>query len=90
LADLKSLGIHGDALTWTSDHFDLIYNYALEMIKKGKAYVDDTPLEEMRHERMEGLASKNRDLSVEENLHRFDEMKNATEFVCNLPIAQCT
>ena len=80
LEDLKTLNIKGDMLTWTSDHFDKTYQYALQMIKEGNAYVDDTPVDEMRHQRMHGLQSKNRDLSVEENLQRFEEMKNATEF----------
>jgi len=80
--DLRMLGIKGDELTWTSNYFDKIYELALDLIKKGKAYVDDTEKEQMRQERMDGIASKNRDLSVEENLKRFEEMKKGTEFVC--------
>jgi glutamyl-tRNA synthetase len=79
--DLKLIGITADAVTHTSDYFDKIYELALEMIKNGKAYVDDTDQATMREQRMEGIASKSRDLSVEENLKRFEEMKNATEFV---------
>jgi len=78
--DLKLIGITADAVTHTSDYFDKIYELALEMIKNGKAYVDDTDQATMREQRMEGIASKSRDLSVEENLKRFEEMKNATEF----------
>ena len=74
------LKIEGDVLTWTSDHFPKLYEYALQLIKSGDAYVDDTIQEEMRKERMDGLASKCRDLSVEENLKRFEGMCKATEF----------
>lgn len=79
LEDLKLLGIVGDKLTYTSDHFDRLYEEAIKLIKLGKAYCDDTPQEQMRHERMEGIASKNRDRSVEENLVEFKNMANATE-----------
>lgn len=53
------------------------------MIKEGKAYADDTDQATMREQRMNCLPSKCRDLSVEENLRRFEEMKNGTEFVSN-------
>ncbi len=81
MEDLTLLDIKGDTLTWTSDYFDQLYNYAVQMIKAGDAYVDDTPQEQMRKERMDGIASQNRDLSVEDNLRLFDEMKRATEIV---------
>ncbi|KAF9438245.1 hypothetical protein BGZ76_009076 [Entomortierella beljakovae] len=78
--DLKMIDIDSSVVTYTSDYFDQIYQYALQLIKEGKAYCDTTPLEQMRAGRMDGIASKNRDLSVEENLRQFDEMKNGTEF----------
>jgi len=78
--DLKLIGIEGDVCTHTSDHFDTIYKYALQIIKDGKAYVDDTDRDTMRQQRGEGIPSKCRDLPVEENLRRFEEMKNGTEF----------
>jgi len=78
--DLKLIGIEGDVCTHTSDHFDTIYNYAIQIIKDGKAYVDDTDRDTMRQQRGEGIPSKCRDLPVEENLRRFEEMKNGTEF----------
>lgn len=77
--DLELLGIKGDLLTYSSDYFQVMYDYAIQLIKDGLAYVDDTPLEQMREERGEGIASKRRDRTVEENLAAFDEMKNATE-----------
>ncbi|RKP28054.1 tRNA synthetases class I, catalytic domain-containing protein [Syncephalis pseudoplumigaleata] len=78
--DLELLGIRGDVITHTSDYFDQIYEYALQMIREGKAYVDDTDQATMRAQRMDGIASRCRDQSVEENMRRFDEMKRATEF----------
>ncbi|KAI8319368.1 glutamyl-tRNA synthetase [Martensiomyces pterosporus] len=78
--DLRLLGIKGDTVSHTSDYFDTIYEYALTLIKKGLAYVDDTDQETMRQERMDGIASKCRDLSVEDNLARFQQLMDATEF----------
>ncbi|GJJ77614.1 glutamyl-tRNA synthetase [Entomortierella parvispora] len=78
--DLLLIGIDTSVVSYTSDYFDQIYQYALTLIKEGKAYCDTTGQEQMRAERMDGIASQCRDLSVEENLRRFEEMKNATEF----------
>ncbi|KAG9301564.1 hypothetical protein G9A89_003199 [Geosiphon pyriformis] len=78
--DLALLGIHADIVTYTSDHFDKLYEYALEIIKKGLAYVDDTDVATMRDQRMNGIASKSRDQSIEENIRRFKEMTDGTEF----------
>ncbi|KAJ1677612.1 glutamate--tRNA ligase, partial [Spiromyces aspiralis] len=80
IADLELLGIKGDAISYTSDYFDVLYDYAIRAINEGIAYVDDTDQKTMQHERMHGIASKSRDLSVEENLKRFEEMKQGTEF----------
>lgn len=78
--DLRLLGIKGDRITYSSDYFQEMYDLCVKMIKEGKAYCDDTPLEQMRAERMDGLKSARRDRTVEENLHIFTvEMKNATE-----------
>ncbi|TBU35547.1 glutamate-tRNA ligase [Dichomitus squalens] len=78
LEDLALLDIHGDKVTHTSDYFDQLYEYALQIIKSGKAYADDTEQEQMRKERMEGIASKHRDDSVEDNLKHFEEMTKGT------------
>ncbi|KAG0003671.1 hypothetical protein BGZ80_004578 [Entomortierella chlamydospora] len=78
--DLLLIGIDSSVVTYTSDYFDQIYAYAIQLIKDGKAYCDTTGQEQMRAERMDGIASQCRDLSVEENLRRFEEMKNGTEF----------
>ena len=42
LEDLALLDIQGDVVTHTSDHFDALYEYAIKLIKSGKAYADDT------------------------------------------------
>ncbi|GAO49181.1 glutamyl-tRNA synthetase [Saitoella complicata NRRL Y-17804] len=79
LEDLTLLGIKGDVVTHTSDHFDTLYQYAIQMIKDGKAYCDDTVQEQMRAERMDGIASARRERTVEENLQIFAEMTAGTE-----------
>lgn len=80
IEDLELLGIKGDVITYSSDYFDKMYELAIQMIKEGKAYCDDTPLEQMRAERMDGIKSARRDRTVEENLKIFTEdMKNGTE-----------
>ncbi|AMD22657.1 HHL113Wp [Eremothecium sinecaudum] len=80
LEDLTLLGIKGDRVTYSSDYFQQMYDYCVQMIKDGLAYCDDTPTERMREERMEGIASARRERSIEENLRIFtQEMKNGTE-----------
>jgi glutamyl-tRNA synthetase len=80
IEDLELLGIKGDRITYSSDYFQEMYELAIKMIKEGKAYCDDTPLEKMRAERMDGIKSERRDRTVEENLKIFtEEMKNGTE-----------
>lgn len=80
LEDLQLLGIIGDRITFSSDYFQEMYDYCIQMIKEGKAYCDDTPTEKMREERTEGIPSSRRERTVEENLKIFtEEMKNGTE-----------
>ncbi|TFK42481.1 glutamate-tRNA ligase [Crucibulum laeve] len=78
LEDLKLLDIHGDVVTHTSDYFQTLYDYAIQLIKSGKAYADDTEQMQMRKERWDGIASVHRDDSVEDNLKHFDEMKTGS------------
>lgn len=80
IEDLAWLGIKGDKITYSSDYFDELFEQAIKLIKEGKAYCDDTPLEKMRQERMDGIASSRRERSVEENLKIFtQDMKQGTE-----------
>jgi glutaminyl-tRNA synthetase len=83
-ADVRWLGFDwGDNLFHASDYFDQLYDWAVHLIKTGKAYVDDTPVAEMRKMRgtltEPGQNSRFRDRSVEENLDLFQRMK-AGEF----------
>lgn len=48
LEDLEMLGIRGDVITHTSDWFEKLYEYAVEIIKRGKAYCDDTEQVDVR------------------------------------------
>ncbi|KAF8913586.1 glutamate-tRNA ligase [Mucidula mucida] len=61
------------------DYFATLYDYALKVIKEGKAYTDDTEQAQMRTERFDGIASKHRDDSVEDNLKHFAEMTAGSE-----------
>ncbi|RDL36465.1 putative glutamyl-tRNA synthetase, cytoplasmic [Venustampulla echinocandica] len=77
--DLALMGIKPDKTSYTSDHLETLYQYCIRMIKEGHAYADDTDQETMRDQRMNGIASKNRDNSVEQNLAILEEMKIGTE-----------
>ena len=56
------LDIKPDHFSFTSDWFDVCIDYAEKLIKEGKAFVDDTPAEEMKKERDNRTNSKNKDL----------------------------
>ncbi|KAF6808564.1 glutamyl-tRNA synthetase, partial [Colletotrichum musicola] len=79
IEDLAMMGVTPDAVSYTSDYFDYLYETCVRLIKEGHAYADDTEQEQMRNERTEGIASKCRARPVEENLRIFtEEMKNGT------------
>ncbi len=48
LEDLRLLDIKGDRVTHTSDYFDMLYDYAIQLIKSGNAYADDTEQQQVR------------------------------------------
>jgi glutamyl-tRNA synthetase len=48
LQDLELLNIRGDKISHTSDYFDQIYDLAIQIIKSGKAYTDDTEQAQVR------------------------------------------
>ena len=80
-ADVKWLGAdYGDTIFFASDYFDQMYEAAVKLIKKGKAYVCDLSAEEIREYRgtltEPGKNSPYRDRSVEENLALFEAMKH--------------
>ncbi|CAB4314765.1 unnamed protein product [Prunus armeniaca] len=58
LKDIETLGIKYETVTYASDYFPLLMEMVENLICQGKAYVDDTPREEMQKERMDGIESK--------------------------------
>jgi glutaminyl-tRNA synthetase len=81
--DVKWLGFQWDGLFYASDYFDQLYAWAVQLIKAGKAYVDDLSPEDIRKYRgtltEPGKESPFRNRSVEENLVLFERMR-AGEF----------
>uniref|UniRef100_M3XH78 Bifunctional glutamate/proline--tRNA ligase n=1 Tax=Latimeria chalumnae TaxID=7897 RepID=M3XH78_LATCH len=80
LEDVAMLQVKPDQFTYTSDHFEMIMQYAEKLIQEGKAYVDDTPAEQMKQEREQRIESKNRNNSIQKNMQMWEEMKKGTEF----------
>jgi len=79
--DIKWLGFDWeDREFYASDYFDRLYEYAVKLIKKGKAYVDSSSSEEIKNMRSNLIEpskeSPYRNRSVEENLNLFERMKN--------------
>lgn len=81
--DIRWLGFHWENEFYASDYFDQLYKLALEMIRAGRAYVDDLTQDEIREYRgtltEPGKESPYRNRSVEENLALFEGMR-AGEF----------
>jgi len=77
--DVRWLGFEWDNLFYASDYFDTLYGYALKLIRKGLAYVDDMTAEEIAATKgdigIPGKESPARNRSIQENLHLFEEMK---------------
>ena len=77
--DIQWLGFNWAAELFTSDYFDTLYNYAVDLINKGLAYIDDSTAEEiaaMKGTPTEpGKNNEYRSRTVEENLNFFSEMK---------------
>ncbi|XP_036950879.1 bifunctional glutamate/proline--tRNA ligase isoform X2 [Acanthopagrus latus] len=80
LEDVAMLQIHPDQFTYTSDHFPIIIQFAEQLLSEGKAYIDDTPPEQMKAEREQRTESKCRNNTVEQNMKMWSEMKAGTEF----------
>uniref|UniRef100_UPI0040470C5A glutamine--tRNA ligase/YqeY domain fusion protein n=1 Tax=Roseivirga sp. TaxID=1964215 RepID=UPI0040470C5A len=79
--DIKWLGYTwNEEARFTSNYFGTLYDYAVKLIKKGKAYVDDQTAEEISagktNPTIPGIESPYRNRSVEENLDLFERMKN--------------
>jgi glutamyl-tRNA synthetase len=90
IADTKLMGINPDQTSYTSDYFDEIEKYCVQMIKDGNAYADDTPAEIMKAQRnpfeiIHGKkvpkdieASACRDMTPDETLEKFREMQSGS------------
>ena len=78
--DIKWLGFKWDKELYASDYFDQMYEFALKLIRDGKAYVCDMSAEEISKNRgtltEPGVESPSRNRSVEENLRLFEAMRN--------------
>ncbi len=77
--DIRWLGFNWANEFYASDYFDALYGYAIDLIKKGFAYVDDLTAEEIAHLKGSpteaGKPSPFRDRSIDENLQLFEAMK---------------
>jgi len=80
MKDVRWLGFEWDRLCYASDYFGQLYEWALALVKAGKAYVDDLTADEIRQHRgtltEPGKDSPYRNRSVDENLDLFVRMKN--------------
>ena len=78
--DVEWLGFQWDRECYASDYFQQLYDWAVELIQKGKAYVDSQSSEDMAKQKgtptQSGVDSPYRNRSVEENLDLFSRMKN--------------
>ena len=79
MKDVRWLGFEWESLRYASDYFDQLYEWAVKLIKDGKAYVDDLSAEEIRQHRgtltEPGKESPYRNRPVEENLDLFERMR---------------
>ncbi|XP_033838940.1 bifunctional glutamate/proline--tRNA ligase isoform X2 [Periophthalmus magnuspinnatus] len=80
LEDVAMLQIKPDQFTYTSDHFPAIMAFAEKLLAEGKAYIDDTPPEQMKQEREQRIESKCRNNTLEQNMKMWSEMKEGTEY----------
>lgn len=74
IEDLAKLGVNPDLVTYTSDYFPVIIQYAKYMINNGLAFMDDTPQEDMKIERGNRVESKHRNQTPQEAMEYFDLM----------------
>ncbi|XP_034427506.1 bifunctional glutamate/proline--tRNA ligase isoform X8 [Hippoglossus hippoglossus] len=79
LEDVAMLQIQPDQFTYTSDHFPIIMQFGEQMLSDGKAYIDNTPPEQMKLEREQRTESDCRNNTVEQNMKMWSEMKAGTK-----------
>eukprot|EP00743_Colponemidia_sp_Colp-15_P001026 GILK01001132.1.p1 GENE.GILK01001132.1~~GILK01001132.1.p1 ORF type:complete len:787 (+),score=153.39 GILK01001132.1:47-2407(+) len=73
--NVRWLGYTPWTITYSSDYFGQLYEFAVALIRKGKAYVDESTPEQMHEDRRNKTNSKYRNRSVEENLRLFEHMR---------------
>ena len=78
MRDIKWLGFHWENVYYASDYFDKLWDFAVWLIKKGLAYVDEQTSEQIAEQKgtptQPGRPSPFRDRPIEENLHLFEQM----------------
>lgn len=78
--DIKWLGFHWENELYASDYFEQLYQYAIQLIKQGLAYVDDSSSEEIAAQKgtptEAGVRNQFAERSIEENLRLFQEMRD--------------
>ena len=92
--DIQWLGYKWDSMHFSSDYFDNLYEYALNLIENNFAYIDSSSAEKIKQERgtltEPGVNSKDRDRSISDNIKLFEEMKQGKftdgEYVLRLKI----
>lgn len=77
--DIKSLGIKPHMVSHTSDYFPLLQDLMEDLLKRGDAYVDDTPVDQMREWRDAGTPSPHRTAAPADNLKLWKEMLLGSE-----------
>ncbi|HEX3768662.1 MAG TPA: glutamine--tRNA ligase/YqeY domain fusion protein, partial [Puia sp.] len=79
IEDVKWLGFQPEMVLYASDYFEQLYQFALKLIEKGLAYVDDSTSDEIAFQKgtptEPGIANKFRNRSIDENIRYFSEMK---------------
>jgi|TARA_B110000967_G_scaffold210071_1_gene270226 glutamyl-tRNA synthetase len=79
LDDCKTLGLDQDVITYTSDSFPQILEIGTRLIKEGHMYIDDTPMEKMRDERINRIDSGARANTADTNLKLWQDMIEGNE-----------
>lgn len=82
--DIQKLGIKPDRWCHTSDYFDRLIEYAEQLIKDGKAYVDDASSEVISKSREDGIETPSRSRNIEQNMEMWEQMKNGQLDKCIL------
>lgn len=75
LEDIKWMGYEPYKITYTSDYFDILFDYAIKLIEMDKAYICELNEADMRQQRYDCVESSFRNRPIDESLRLFNEMK---------------